>query len=117
VLIQRDGNPRQARLPRPPLPTESPGKQIFERRCTGCHALDNEKPGPHLRGVGRSAGILASFQYSHALRKSGVTWGSATLDKWLTDTDSFMPDNDMAFQVASADERAALYRIPQGNLQ
>jgi cytochrome c len=92
-----------------PLVAENPGKQLFERRCTGCHALDNEKSGPHLRGVyGKAAGSLASFQYSDALRKSGVTWDSATLDKWLTDTDSLVPDNDMAFRVANADERVAI---------
>jgi cytochrome c len=92
-----------------PLLAENPGKQLFERRCTGCHSLDTEKSGPHLRGVyGRPAGSLASFQYSDALRRSGVTWDSATLDQWLTETDSFIRDNDMAFQVARADERAAI---------
>jgi cytochrome c len=87
----------------------SPGKQIFEKRCTGCHALDNEKTGPHLRGVyGRPAGSVASFPYSESLRKSGVTWDSGSLDKWLTDPDGFIPDNDMAFRVANPEERAAI---------
>ncbi len=86
-----------------------PGKETFEKRCTGCHSLDNEKTGPHLRGVyGRAAGSLPSFPYSDSLRKSGVTWDAATLDKWLSDPDAFVPDNDMAFRVASAQERAAV---------
>jgi cytochrome c2 len=25
----------------------NPGKDLFERRCAGCHALDHEKTGPH----------------------------------------------------------------------
>lgn len=85
------------------------GKQVFEKRCTGCHALDNEKLGPHLRGVyGRTAGAVASFQYSEALKMSGITWDSSTLDKWLSDPDAFVPDNEMAFRITSPEDRAAI---------
>jgi len=94
---------------RPLFAETSPGKQIFEKRCTGCHALDNEKTGPRLRGVyGRPAGSIASFPYSEAVRKSGVTWDNSSLDKWLTDPDAFIPDNDMAFRVTNSEERAAV---------
>jgi cytochrome c2 len=32
------------------------GRTVFEKRCTGCHALDHEKEGPRLAGVvGRKA--------------------------------------------------------------
>ena len=94
---------------RPLLAQNNPGKQVFEKRCTGCHALDNEKTGPRLRGVyGRPAGGVTSFPYSEALRKSGITWDSGTLDKWLTDPEAFVPDNDMAFRVANAEERTAI---------
>src|ERR1700759_1056486 len=45
------------------------GKQLFEKRCTGCHSLDQNKEGPHLRGVyGRHAGRLPGFTYSAALQ-------------------------------------------------
>ena len=91
---------------RPLFAETSPGKQLFERRCTGCHALDNEKAGPRLRGVyGRAAGTVASFPYSESLRKSGVTWDNSSLNKWLTDPDAFIPDNDMAFRVTNSEER------------
>jgi len=87
----------------------SHGKDLFERRCTGCHALDNEKTGPRLRGVfGRPAAGVANFPYSESLRKSGITWDAASLDKWLTDPDKFIPDNDMAFRVTNKEERAAI---------
>ena len=52
-------------------PAQSPadGKALFEKRCGGCHALDRDKEGPRLGGVyGRTAGTVASFQYSDALR-------------------------------------------------
>jgi cytochrome c len=41
------------------------GKDLFGRRCSGCHATDASKEGPRLRGVvGRKAGSVAGFQYS-----------------------------------------------------
>lgn len=85
------------------------GRELFEKRCTGCHALDTEIGGPRLRGVyGRPAGELASFPYSEALRKSRITWDDGSLDQWLTDPDAFVPDNDMAFRVANPEERTAI---------
>ena len=91
------------------LAENSPGKEVFERRCTGCHALDHEKTGPRLHGVfGRTAGKVPSFAYSESLRKSGVAWDAVTLDKWLTDPDAFIPDNDMAFRVPNKEERATI---------
>ncbi len=93
----------------PVLAGNNPGKEMFEKRCTGCHALDNEKTGPRLRGVfGRPSASVPTFPYSESLRKSGVTWDSTSLDKWLTDPDAFVPDNDMAFRVPSKDERATI---------
>ncbi len=88
--------------------TES-GKELFDKRCGGCHALDRDKQGPRLRGVyGRAAGSVASFQYSDALKKSKITWTNETLDRWLTDTERLVPDNEMTFHVEKPDERVAI---------
>lgn len=85
------------------------GKVLFEKRCTGCHNLDRDLEGPRLRGVyGRKAGSVAGYKYSDALHHAEVTWDEATLDKWLTDPDALIPDNDMEFHVAKADERAGI---------
>ena len=85
------------------------GKALFEKRCGGCHALDRDKEGPRLRGVyGRVAGSVDSFQYSDALKKSKITWNETTLDKWLTDTEKLVPDNDMSFHVERSDERGEI---------
>ena len=85
------------------------GKELFEKRCGGCHALDRDKEGPRLGGVyGRVAGSVDSFQYSEALKKSKITWTDATLDKWLTDTEKLVPDNDMSFHVEKPDERGEI---------
>ena len=87
------------------------GKELFEKRCTGCHSLDQDKEGPRLRGVyGRKAGKVPGFTYSAALQSSAITWDDASLDKWLTNTDSLIADNDMAFRVVKPDERADIIR-------
>ena len=86
--------------------SQSNGKALVEKRCGGCHALDHEKEGPRLGGVyGRTAGSVESFQYSDALKKSGLKWTEVNLDKWLTDTERLVPNNEMSFRVERADER------------
>jgi cytochrome c len=83
------------------------GREAFEKRCTGCHALDKAKIGPPLRGVyGRNAGKDAQFTYSDAVKAASVTWDESTLDRWLADTESVIPDNDMSFRLADQDDRA-----------
>src|SRR5437879_2923114 len=85
------------------------GKELFERRCGGCHALDRDKEGPRLGGVyGRDAAAVSSFEYSAALKKSKLKWTDETLDKWLIDPEKLVPENDMTFHVESADERRAI---------
>lgn len=86
--------------------TAADSKELFEKRCGGCHSLDRDKEGPHLRGVyGRTAGAVSSFAYSEAVKNSGIVWTDDTLEKWLTDTDKVVPGNDMAFRVEDAGER------------
>jgi len=85
------------------------GRSAFEKRCTGCHALDHEKTGPRLAGVvGRKAGTVSAFPYSDAVKKSAVVWNEAVLDKWLTDPETVIPDTDMAFRLDNPVERAAI---------
>jgi cytochrome c len=82
------------------------GKELFEKRCGGCHALDRDKEGPRLRGVyGRAAALTESFEYSAALKKSQITWTGEILDRWLSDTEKLVPNNDMTYRVEKADER------------
>jgi cytochrome c len=85
------------------------GKEVFEKRCVGCHALDSEKEAPRLRGVyGRTSGSVPSFTYSDALKKAQIKWDDASLDKWLTDPEKLVPNNDMAFHLGSAEERGQI---------
>jgi cytochrome c len=88
---------------------EHAGKDLFERRCSGCHALDINKEGPRLHGVyGRKAASVADFEYSDALKKVAVRWDDVNLDRWLSDPDALAPGTDMSFRVSNAEERKVL---------
>jgi cytochrome c len=74
-----------------------------------CHALDRDQEGPQLHGVyGRKAASVESFQYSDALKNSKIVWTDETLERWLTDTEKLVPNNDMTFHVEKAEERRAI---------
>ena len=88
------------------------GKLLFEKRCTGCHSLDKNKEGPRLRGVyGRKAGSVGDFNYSEPLKAANIVWDEHSLDSWLTNPDSVIPENDMAFHVPKAEERADIIQF------
>jgi cytochrome c len=83
------------------------GRETFEQTCTGCHALDRAKVGPPLRNIyGQPAGRDSQFSYSDALKGAVVTWDDATLDRWLADTESVVPGNNMSFRLDDAGKRA-----------
>ena len=91
------------------------GRFVFEKRCTGCHALDRDREGPHLAGAyGRASGTAPGFDYSDALRHAHIVWSDATLDRWLIDPDAFVPGNNMEFHVANPQERTDLIRFLRG---
>ena len=70
------------------------------RRClrsAARDAMDADREGPRLAGVyGRKAGSVTGFAYSPGLKNSGITWTDATLERWLTDPDRVVKDNNMS---------------------
>lgn len=75
------------------------GKKIFAR-CAACHSVEAavNKIGPSLHGIiGRPAGTVADFKYSDAMKNSGLTWDSDTLDKYLSKPKELIPGNKMIF--------------------
>jgi cytochrome c len=85
------------------------GREAFEKRCTGCHALTSEREGPRLQGVfGRTSGTVEGFAYSTALKNAHIVWDESSLEKWLTDPDVLVPGNNMEFHVPKAQERMDL---------
>jgi cytochrome c len=88
------------------------GRDIFEKRCTGCHALNQNREGPRLHDVfGRTSGQIAGFPYSPALVKAHIVWNEESLEQWLTDPDAQVPGNNMDFHVPNPQERQDLIRF------
>lgn len=81
--------------------------------CAACHptSLDHASSiGPNLRGVvGRPAGSLAAFQYSAAMKASGILWTREALDAFLTNVQQKVPGTQMTITgVPDAADRAAV---------
>ncbi|MET0181635.1 MAG: cytochrome c family protein, partial [Caulobacterales bacterium] len=70
-------------------------------QCRSCHTFTADggnRVGPKLHGLfGRAAGSVEGFNYSDALKNSGITWDEATLDSWLSSPRTFLPGNRMSF--------------------
>ena len=82
------------------------GEMLYEG-CQDCHSLDKNDVGPRHRGVyGRKAGTVPDYDYSDALKNSGVVWDETTLDKWLTNPQAFVPGAKMFYHLADPEDRA-----------
>jgi cytochrome c len=73
------------------------GAEIY-RRCMACHSFEHDLVGPHHAGLfGRKAGSVEGFNYSPAMRNSGIVWNEATLDVFLTNPQARVPGSYMTF--------------------
>jgi cytochrome c len=85
------------------------GEALYQSRCTACHSLDHSRIGPAHRGVfDRIAASVAGFDYSPALKHSGVRWTAANLNRWLKDPEAFIPGQKMGYQVPDPVDRRDL---------
>jgi cytochrome c len=86
---------------------EQTGKQIFQRRCNGCHAETHggSTLGPSLVGiVGRKAASGDSGVHSRALTETGITWTEASLRKYLAAPAAQVPGGNMPVVVLDPGE-------------
>jgi glucose/arabinose dehydrogenase/cytochrome c2 len=104
------------------------GKAFFEINCAVCHSpvlgpenLVLMKQGPSLVGVvGRPAGSLPHFNYTKAIRETGLTWDTASLYRFLENPMEVVVGTTMPIPVADPRNRAdviaylATLKIPQG---
>ncbi|NNU41073.1 cytochrome c family protein [Rhizobium sophorae] len=92
--VQADGDPDK-------------GKKVFAR-CSACHATtEQNKVGPGLLNVvGRPAGSIAGYNYSAALRGSGLTWDEPTLDAFLKAPAAVVKGTRMSASIPKDQDRA-----------
>lgn len=88
--------------------TEAGGK-LFKRICGGCHNIGpsvRSSFGPQLNGiVGRTAGSVADYQYSEAMKSSGIVWTRDKLVAYLEDPKGVVPGTRMIFWGLSDQEK------------
>ena len=97
-----------------PAPADSPqqvqhGEQVYAR-CQACHALAQDRVGPHHCGLlGRRAGSVPGFAYSQAMKDSRITWDEKTLNQFLSGPLKLVPGTSMTYDgVPDAKDRADL---------
>ncbi len=73
------------------------GKDIY-RQCRSCHMPAQNSIGPkHCGVVGRVAGTVPDYSYSPAMKKSGITWTPANLDRFIDHPSVVIPGTYMPF--------------------
>ena len=85
------------------------GEQVYTR-CVACHALAQDRVGPrHCGLLGRRAGSLPGFNYTQAMKNSGLTWDEKTLDLFLKQPMKVVPGTAMTYDgIAEPRDRADL---------
>jgi len=69
-------------------------------QCKVCHAVEKGKHGlgPSLAGIyGTKAGDIAGFEFSTAMKQSGLVWNEANLDRYLAAPSTVVPGTKMTF--------------------
>ncbi len=86
------------------------GGEVY-RACVACHSLE---PGVHLTGPslaglwGSAAGKTDSFmRYSQGLKSADFAWDEITLNAWVADPRTMVPDTYMVFRGIDDDRARA----------
>jgi len=88
------------------------GADVFAVNCAECHSLKEgkNKKGPSLfAGFGRKSASVSDFNYSDAMKASGLIWNGESLDAYLTLPKKAVPGGSMKFDgLADSKARADL---------
>ena len=80
--------------------------------CASCHSFEKggaNGTGPALWGVvGRDVASVSGFNYSNALKGFGGAWTYERLDKYLENSQSYVPGTNMAQRFPKPEHRADL---------
>jgi cytochrome c len=92
------------------------GQKIFKAQCGICHAVEagQNRIGPTLFGVvGRRSGSVPGFNSTADHKKLDLTWGAATLDKYLANPRAMVPDTSMIYAGLKDDAERADLSLPR----
>lgn len=85
------------------------GGKLFTKTCGGCHSIGEGARGgfgPELNGIiGRPAGTTTDYQYSDAMKNSGVVWTREKLAAYIEDPKSVVSGTRMIFWGISDQEK------------
>ncbi|MEG8232353.1 cytochrome c family protein [Pseudomonas orientalis] len=85
------------------------GGKLFAKTCGGCHSIGEGARGgfgPQLNGIiDRPAGTTADYQYSDAMKTSGVIWTRDKLAAYIEDPKSVVKGTRMIFWGISDPEK------------
>jgi len=86
------------------------GAEVF-KRCAVCHTTQKgggDGLGPNLSGVmGRKSATRPGYAYSAPLKKAGLIWNEANLNKWVAGPQRLVPGNKMMFPGLSSKKQQA----------
>lgn len=76
------------------------GADVFAEECGDCHSVKEgkAKKGPPLFGInGRKAASVADFDYSDAMKQSGIAWTADKIDAYITHPRKVVPGGKMKY--------------------
>jgi cytochrome c len=77
------------------------GEKVFAK-CKACHQVGEgakNAVAPELNGVdGRKAGSAEGYNYSEAMKNSGITWDAASFKEFIKNPKAKVPGTKMIFQ-------------------
>jgi len=83
------------------------GEKVFAK-CKACHQVGETAKNaiaPELNGIdGRAAGASAGYNYSDAMKGSGITWGEASFKEFIKNPKAKVPGTKMVFQGLPSDK-------------
>jgi cytochrome c len=77
------------------------GETLFNQKCKSCHRIGEgaaNAVGPELNGViGSKAGTTEGYNFSEALKSSGLVFDEATFKEFITSPRTKVPGTKMVF--------------------
>ena len=92
--------PRSAQTDQASPETGAGARPAAFAQCVSCHSVEPGKHGvgPSLANImGTKAGDIPGFNFSPALKESGLVWNDETLDQWLAAPRKLVPGTRMAY--------------------